>query len=407
MKGLKLFPATAVACLVVSASSSSVVPEIQSDSILGRNLLSHARRINEDNNAASSMDWLTSYAVKFQGCHNIKMWNDNANNNQGGDKSDVKISTTSLILFRLCPANSCSATKGAGCTAGYGDYVMDTSTFVQTYYEAARQATEYQCQLHLQNNCQCQQQEGEEEGEGNNQEMCEYDCFYNAKMAQCIENNPYEQQQEGEQQQEQFDAGDYLACKELEVQNNNNNGRSLNDNNEQVRYYVGPYCANQGGAVYLGLFTDDTCSTAASSDVTFESLTGRTTGLPYSSTSLVDSSCLSCVEPANVDEQNENDQAVADAVSDQCETLYGQAGKCESKLDLTVASGLYELNEAACNYIQGIKIVRQDGIIISASPRPSAVATSFIVISAMAFCAMAFYVWYLRTRLGVKQNTLL
>jgi len=37
----------------------------------------------------------------------------------------------------------------------------------------------------------------------------------------------------------------------------------------------------------------------------------------------------------------------------------------------------------------------------------NAVTTAFIVIFAMAFFAMGFYVWYLRTRLNVKPDALL
>ena len=78
------------------------------------------------------------------------------------------------------------------------------------------------------------------------------------------------------------------------------------------------------------------------------------------------------------------------------------AGKCE--LDIY---GPYEKNQNACTYMEGIKIVRADGMLDVSDARPSAVATAFIVIFAMSFAAMGFYVWYLRTRLGVKQNSLL
>jgi hypothetical protein len=383
--------------LLVSAAAAAL-PEISSDSVFGRNLLAKARRVNENQNQeAAAAEWLTGYSVKFQGCHNIKAWNDNA---EGED--DVKIAITSLVLFRLCPAASCSSNKAAGCTSGYGDYVIETSTFINTYYEAAQQVQEYKCDQYLQTSCpNCVEQEGQD---NENQEYCEYDCFNAAKMTECIDRNPYDadnQNAEGGGEQQRFEVGKYMECAQLEIQNNN---RRLNEDNGEVKYYVGPYCANQGGAVYLGLFTDDTCSTpAGESGVTFDSLMGYP--LPYSTTSIVDSACLTCIEPANQGEQNENDAADTDNVSEQCEQLYSTAGKCETKL----ADGVTGTtpNESACNYMEGIKIVRQDGLIISAKSRPSAVATSFIVISAMAFCAMAFYVWYLRTRLGVKQNTLL
>lgn len=379
---MKFFGLTALLASVASAT-----PEISSNSVLGQNLLAHARRLEGDN-ADNTDTWLTGYSVKFQGCHNIKAWNDNADG-----EDDVRIATTSLVLFRLCPTDSCSPTKAGGCTAGYADYVIETSTFIYTYYEAARQVIEYNCQKYLAASCNCV--EGDDQGDDFNKEYCEYNCYNDAKMTQCIDQNPYDEAN-GEENQK-FEPGNYMTCAQLEIPNNNR--RQLND---EVKYYVGPYCANQGGAVFLGLFSDDTCTTAVAEGTSFESLMGYQ--LPYATTSIVDASCLTCIELANAEENNANDQADGDAVSESCETLYSNAGKCEASLpNGTVATP----NNNACNYMEGIKIVRQDGIITSASTRPSAVATAFIVISAMAFAAMAFYVWYLRTRLGVKKDTLL
>jgi hypothetical protein len=375
----------AIAAIVAVANA-----ELSSDSIMGRNLLSHARRLDQAAAEEFSDAWVSGYSIKFQGCHNIKQWNSAA---EGED--DVKIATTSLVRFRLCPTDACSASKAAGCSTSYGDYVIDMDNFLGSYYEAFRQNTEYNCQMYLQSNCNNCEDDGNQ-GDDWTAEKCEYDCYNGASMSQCIDRNPYEEDN-GEQQQ-QFEVQNYMACAEFKAQRRRED-RDLAE--DEVKYYVGPYCGSQGGAIYMGLFTDDTCTTAASG-ITFQEIAGY--ALPYSEASVVDASCLSCIEPADVNEQNANDQADADAVSESCETLYFTAGKCEQSLPVeTVPSP----NNAGCNYMEGIKIVRQDGIITSASSRPSAVATSFIVISAMAFFAMAFYVWYLRTRLGVKKNTLL
>merc|ERR1739844_320913 len=123
--------------------------------------------------------------------------------------------------------------------------------------------------------------------------------------------------------------------------------------------------------------------------------------LPYSSKSFVGAECLGCLEQDN--NQNQNDDQDEDRVVDSCENLYMGAGKCEANLPYGMVD---EPNTIACNYMEGIRIVRDDGIVDTGSSRPSSVATAFIVIFAMGFAAMAFYVWYLRTRLGVK-NTLL
>jgi hypothetical protein len=187
-------------------------------------------------------------------------------------------------------------------------------------------------------------------------------------------------------------------------------GRKLNDQEEEVKYYVGPYCGSQGGAVHLGLFTDDACTVFSDAESDFKSLAGFALPYAYNVESIVGQECLSCLAIADENENdnnndNNNDNGEEqDMVSETCGTVYTAAGKCEAYLPSGTTS---DVNNNACNYMQGIKMVRYDGIVDTSASRPSAVATAFIVIFSMGFAAMAFYVWYLRTRLGVKQNTLL
>lgn len=397
--------------LAVFATTASA---LTANSVVGRDLLSKAtrehRQVAEDGEYdwETAMAWLTGYSVKFQGCNQIKQWNGDVD-----DKEDVRIQTKRLVRFRLCPSDQCSASKAAGCTSAFGDYVIDMDTFVQSYLEGKLQQQEYDCQYHLLFNCNCDKDQAQDDQF--NEEYCQYDCYNEAGLTQCIDGNPYEEGGEGGQQQ-QFEIQNYMQCNQLKVQNQ----RALNEN-EQVKYYVGPYCAGQGGSIKLGLFTDDTCTENATS-TSFKDLMGF--DLPYSTEegSLVDAKCLGCIEKNNAEEDYNNAQAAANAddanaaavdddqvdadnINEMCENLYTMSGKCESSYPSGMLTS--EPNNNACTYMEGIRIVRQDGIIDTGSTRPSAVATSFIVIFAMAFAAMAFYVWYLRTRLGVKKNTLL
>jgi len=398
--------------LAILAVTLSAAAALSADSKAGRSLLSKARRLDQNEyDFEEEFAWLTGYSVKFQGCHHIKQWNDEAD----GDE-DVKIETKRLVRFRLCPADQCSATKAAGCNSAYGDYIIDMDTYMQSYFEGKQQATEYKCAYYLLYECNC---DGENNQDDNfNEEYCEYDCFNDAGMAECIENNPYQD----EQQEEEFNLEEYMECQQINPNNgrrrldenqNQNNNNNNNQQQEEVQYYVGPYCSEQGGAIKLGLFTDDTCSVAAE-DVTFKQLMGF--DLPYSDEddNLIDEECLECIEHEDPEEEynnqqngnnnNNNADDDADQINEMCEMIYSSSGKCEANYPEGM---VYNVNNNACNYMEGIRIVRQDGIIDTGSSRPSAVATAFIVIFAMAFAAMAFYVWYLRTRLGVKKNTLL
>jgi hypothetical protein len=366
-----------IAANVAAFEHAPMEGSIKADSAMGMKLLSQARLLNEENQAVQAT-WVSGFSLKFQGCYNIKQWNDEAD-----EANDVKIATKSLVRFRLCPSSGCSESKAAGCTAGYGDYIIDMNTYVAAYFEIKEQAEEQQCETIL-NNCDCENAE--------NQDYCKYDCVVAANMPQCVDGNPYE---EGEQVAE-MEINNYLECGRYEF---NNGGRELED---RVEYFLGPYCANQGGAILMGLFTEDSCTEFAdetAGKTAFTELTGQT--LPYSETSIVGMECLSCLGAS----EEQADGEVQGTVGDQCAAIYSTAGKCESSL----ADGITDTkNTNGCTFIDGIKIVRNDGIVSSnASTRPSPVATSFIVIFAMLFCAMAFYVWYLRKRIGVKKDSLM
>jgi hypothetical protein len=372
---MSLLLAVFIAIMATAAGHNYVQldSEIKADSDLARKLLTKARKLAENKNENNQFNWVSGYSLKFQGCHQIKQWNDNAN-----DKNDVKISTKKLVRFRLCPTSGCSDSKAAGCSSGYGDYIIDMDTYLSYYYEATKASNEQKC-ADITNNCNCDDAE--------DADKCKYDCFASAGMTQCAENNPYD---DGEQAA-QLDVGKYLQCGRLEGYNRN---RDLQEN---ANYFLGPYCAQQGGSIFFGVFLEDTCSEAADDTYgksVFSDLTGQS--LPYADTSIIGMECVSCLAQDN--------DADAGAVGENCGMIYSIAGKCESSLP----DGLAESkNTNACSYIEGIKIVRTDGIVASRSNRTSPVATAFIVMSAMLFSAMAFYTWYLRKRIGVKKDSLM
>ena len=84
----------------------------------------------------------------------------------------------------------------------------------------------------------------------------------------------------------------------------------------------------------MGLFLDDTCSTFAQNQYMIQ-------GMPYTQSSMVSTSCVSCAA------YGENGYQT----SEFCGSIYDIAGKCESKMNV------YYPNEAACSYIEGIKII--------------------------------------------------
>lgn len=371
----------AAAISFVSAAIPLEAGDIPVNSDLGRKLMAKARRVedverrvannnNNNNNAQNVATWLAGFSIKFQGCFSIQQWN-TAN---GGYNNDVKIETKNLARFRLCPSSSCSASKAAGCNSGYGDYIVDMDYFIYEYYYAELMANEYKCNTALAN-CNC----------ANGDTSCSASCFAADGLSQCSQ----------WERDLNFGVLGYLQCAEYKFQNGNGNN-----------YYLGPYCASQGGSIYLGLFSDNTCTTPADSNNGLTTYSELAAGveLPYNKTSLASATCLSCVKESDKNEQDNVDQNSNNNVLDMCNEIYQKAGKCESNLPSGTVS---TPNDAACQYMQGVKIARADGVITTSGHRPNPVVTAFIVIFAMAFAAMGFYVWYLRTRLGVKRTRLL
>ena len=248
--------------------------------------------------------------------------------------------------------------KFQGCSSKYGDYVVDLDTFVASYLSAIANekgdicdSTEYECKQSCNN--------GKDED-------CMADCFDGFGVSYCI--NGATDDNNG------FDVSGYGACAQFKM----NGRRSLA---EDYKYYLGPYCADQGGEIHLGLFTDDTCTTFASNgEAAFESATGFS--LPYSDTSLVSNRCLACSH-INGDGNTE--------IKDVCTTTYSVSGKCETKMAIEYP------NESACTYVEGIKIIRADGVIRTSAVRKSKSAAVCIGLFLTIAVLLAGYVYYLRT----------
>lgn len=361
------------------------------DSPLGSKLMEKARKL--ENQDEIDFTWVADFSIKFQGCHHVNQWNEEADGEE-----DVRIQTKRLIRFRLCPTDTCSSESASGCTSEYGDYIIDMNTFLEAYYQAVDNVNEYKCEYTAQMLCDCEDDDGK--GDDFDRDICEYDCYVaNGIEDICADRNPYNDDEEEEE--EQFQLADYVECARAEFDNGDNNNRRLDQNQqEEVEYFVGPYCAEQGGAIYLGLFMDDTCTTFADEDGganTYLALSGGSE-LPYAEQSIVHMDCISCKEPEEVNNDgNQNDQQDEDQVIEMCEQIYATAGKCEPALEAT--GYVYQANENACNYIAGIKVIRKDGTITQVGSKANKTASIFIGIFVVAFVLLAAYIYYLKTKL--------
>jgi hypothetical protein len=153
----------------------------------------------------------------------------------------------------------------------------------------------------------------------------------------------------------------------------------------------------------LGLYTDDSCTNFAdtsSGRTTYKSLAG--TDLPYATTSLITSDCVSCIEVEDLNRRQDevqddaygDDAEDADEVSEQCERLYQSSGKCE--MSLSSNSGVESPNNNACSYIGGIQFTKMNGVVVKKMGAGEK-ANVFIGLFATMFVGMAAVVYKLRT----------
>ena len=149
----------------------------------------------------------------------------------------------------------------------------------------------------------------------------------------------------------------------------------------------------------MGMFTDDKCTNFADKNAgrtTYKELT-RGQELPYSDYSMVRSDCVSCEEQDEDYRDDDGDQG-DDAedeirISNACKEVYQAAGKCENEME---DSGRSDLNHNACYYMEGIKIIRRDGIIDTSFSRPNKVASFFIFLFAVSFVLLGAIIYYFR-----------
>jgi hypothetical protein len=333
--------------LVAFTINSIYARDISASSPLGRDLLSKARSLEGND---GNYDFIGDYSIKFQGCHHVSQWNANANG-----EDEVRIKTKRLVRFRLCPSSSCQNDKSAGCTTKFGDYVVDLNTFVSAYLDNLGNEKEEMCNETTE---ECQS-----ECNGGSDSECVNQCYNDFGMSMCSDNS-------------EFEIEDYALCAQYKF-----NRRNLAENNA---YYMGPYCADQGGEIHLGLFSDDTCTSfVENGQALFYTKMGYE--LPYSDTSIISNRCLTCSSTQN----NGNVQ-----MKDVCKNVYVVSGKCETKMNVDYP------NESACTYIEGIKIIRADGVIRTSAVRQSKAAAVCIGLFLTVAVLLAGYVYYLLTKLG-------
>jgi len=364
----------------MSETKSVELPSsLKANSRMGKKILSQARKLEQDDEEVD-LSWVVDYSIKFQGCHHITQWNGDAD----GDE-DVRIATKRLVRFRLCPTASCDGSSSSGCSSGYGEYIIDMNTYLMAYMEDKEELEEWTCENYENNICACDDDDGRDDGW--DEDECLNDCYYKYGLDYCVE------EEEDDAAGEAFELEEYIECGNFEA--GDGGRRKLEE--DEVEYFIGPYCSSQGGKIYLGMFTDESCSIFAddyAGTSTYKDFVGES--LPYSSQSIVGMECVTCKPLEDADEDNNGNDDGEVEIKETCEQLWQTAGKCEKNLN-----AVDDPNKNACNYMEGIKVVRKDGVVeVKAGSKSTA---AFIGVFGVSSVLLAGYVYYLSTKLGTSK----
>jgi hypothetical protein len=108
--------------------------------------------------------------------------------------------------------------------------------------------------------------------------------------------------------------------------------QAVDGNGEAIQYYIGPYCNPADSySIHLGVFSDPYCSKQVSSSVYKDELMYED-DLPYSTSALVDGSCIDC---RLIDVNQNCKHNFPPKVSDTCEAMYNYAAKCENRMNIS------------------------------------------------------------------------
>jgi len=263
-----------------------------------------------------SMYFLTNYSIKLLSC----IQGEQVINYENGEIE------SSTVVFRLCPVSTCDMNAKLGCDSGYGDYAVGINTFLEAYMESQQDDqyyygngmvtyNQYGQEFDAEEYMECKEYDGQDDGQNNQQQN-----YYNNQYNNQNNNGQYN----NNQNQNQY--------------NNGQNGNYYQD----VQVFIGPGCSSDGTSIALGMYMDEYCSYPAS--LSFSDIaSGWETGLPFSDGGLVSMNCVACYGP---------DQDYNYELSELCMGSYeASTSRCESQME---SYSYYGQKNNGCDYVEAL-----------------------------------------------------
>lgn len=276
---------------------------------------------------------VSAYSLKYAGCSSVSTFSDDLAEDE--DATTV-FETDQYVVFRFCPADTCSQNSTYGCMDDYGEYMVPIATWLTIIAEYREEEFERYC------------------------EYCEtcYGSYYNNRdlegddaaaaddyIANCAYKNACEGHNDVCNADDNYDWSKFFGCKQY-------------DASDDLTLYIGPHCASDKSTIMLAAFTDDECTQYSGNKYDLATITG----LNFGTDNLMDyyeTDCIPCKESSLKFQNVANDADDADDITELCENMYGYAAKCNRHIGGASSSSYQsyqqEDNEyAVCSYIASV-----------------------------------------------------
>uniref|UniRef100_A0A7S1FY01 Uncharacterized protein n=1 Tax=Corethron hystrix TaxID=216773 RepID=A0A7S1FY01_9STRA len=260
---------------------------------------------------------LTGYSILFEKCQYQKYYDVNHEDDDDGD--DI-LSTNKFIMFKICNSNSCSN----GCNDDYGEYVVDMDTYIEAMTQLREDDIDNMCDQ-CNNDCQVEDDAAQ----------LSDDCM--ACLTECDAYDTMEENGYG-------DASEYVECGEIQA-------------DDDTQYSIGAYCSSDGLKISIGVFSDGNCHDLVE-DVSAAELLGFSNFSDHVLMQSYSSSCISCLQEPDNDDQAQADDYEAETL-EVCQEIYEASGKCETSNGfsggyLQYYSSQSSNEEAVCSFIDSL-----------------------------------------------------
>jgi len=329
---------------------------------------------------------VSSYSLKYAACSSITTYS----NDLAADEDYMSpYKTAQLVIFRLCPSNTCNDDSTYGCAYDYGEYAVPLADWLEIMAEYRAEELERYCDF-----CdECMADEyynerkrrlADDDGandDGANDDACAYYNQCKGYKDKCNMGDD-----DADDNDNQVDPADYFGCvnydfndrRQLEQGYYNNNAAEnyyddaaeeegyYNDDADDYYYaaaanneggvYIGPHCDADKQTIVLGAFYDENCW-KYNKNINVNRVLGSAVDL----SEYYSADCIACKESdLPYQQQGEDDDAAdGDAVSEVCENLYGYAAKCNSHIggateESYESENQYDSNYATCSFLKSV-----------------------------------------------------